>query len=95
MRSECAWDKKYPTPELTSDALAAWNLYSRSQSQWNVGMSGATGMRYDGVEACARLAGIQVSARGFELFQLLEGKRLSIWSEERKAKEEAEKRKHR
>jgi len=89
----CAWEEKYPTPELTPAGLAAWELYRRSQSQWNVGMSGATGMRYDGVEACARLAGIEVSERSFALFQLLEGKRLQIWSEERAAAEEAAKRK--
>ena len=89
----CAWEKKIPTPELTPAALGAWELYSRSQSQWNVGMSGATGMRYDGVEACARMAGIESCGRVFELFQLLEGKRLAIWSEQRKAEEEAAKRK--
>jgi hypothetical protein len=50
-------------------------------------------MRYDGVEACARMAGIESSGRVFELFQLLEGKRLQIWSEERAAQEEAAKRK--
>lgn len=90
----CAWEKKFPTPQITPAALEAWILWGRSQSQWNVGMNGATGMRYEGVEACGRSAGLSLSARGFELFQVLEGKRLQIWSEERKAAEEAAKRKN-
>lgn len=89
----CAWEKKIPTPELTPAALAAWELWNLTQSQWNVGMNGATGFRYEGVEAGARLAGLEVSVRAFHLFQLLEGKRLQIWSEERAAREEAAKRK--
>lgn len=89
----CAWEKKYPPPDLTPAARAAWELYNRSQSQWNVGMSGATGMRYDGVEACARMAGIESNGRVFELFQLLEGRRLQIWGEERAAQEAEAKRK--
>jgi hypothetical protein len=89
----CAWDKKYPTPRLTPAALTAWNLFQLMHDQWNVGMSGATGIPHADVEAGIRLAGLEVSVRSFELFQLLKGKRLSIWAEERAAREEAAKRK--
>jgi hypothetical protein len=91
----CAWEERHPTPELTPAAIAAWDLYRLTQSQWNVGMNGATGMRYEGVEACARMAGLEISVRAFQLFQLLEGKRLGIWHEERVARDEAAKRKTR
>lgn len=90
---DCAWNKKAADVELTPAALDAWTIYCRSQSQWHVGMSGATGLRYEGLEAGARMAGVEVSPRVFELVQLLEAKRLSIWAEERAAAEEAAKRK--
>lgn len=88
---KCAWDEKQPTRDLTPDADAAWTIFCLGQSQWNVGMSGATGMRYEGIEALARMAGIEVSKRAFQLFQLLEGRRLKIWGDEAAAaKAEAE-----
>jgi hypothetical protein len=82
---DCAWNKKAADVELTPAALDAWTIYCRSQSQWNVGMNGATGLRYEGLEAGARMAGVDVSPRVFELVQLLEAKRLGIWAEEREA----------
>ena len=89
----CAWEKTHPTPDLTPLALAAWELYQLSQTQWNVGMSGATGLRYEGVEACARLHGLEVTPRVFRLFRMFEAKRLSIWHEEREAARKAAERK--
>lgn len=80
----CSWeDKADPaSAALTSSARGAWNLFGLSQSQWNVGMSGATGMRYEGVESCARLHGIEITPRVFHLFQMIEAKRLRIWADE-------------
>lgn len=89
---ECAWTQKAEGATLTPAALDAWALFVRAQSQWNVGMNGPTGMRYEGIEACARMAGLDVGTRTFELLQLLEGKRLQIWREEREAAEKAAKR---
>jgi Phage related hypothetical protein (DUF1799) len=90
---DCAWNKKAADVELTPAAVDAWTIYCRAQTQWNVGMSGATGLRYEGLEAGARMSGVEVTPRVFYLVQLLEGKRLSIWHEERVAAEEAAKRK--
>jgi len=96
MRLEsCAWDEKYPTPPLTPAALAAWELYQNCQSQWNVGMNGATGMRYEGVETYARLAGFEVTPHVFSLFRTLEAARLNIWAEEREAARKAAEKKGR
>lgn len=85
----CAWNEKYPAAPLTRAALAAWEIFQNCQTQWSVGMNGATGMRYEGVEAFARLSGLELVPHVFALFRVLEAKRLGIWSEEREAARKA------
>ena len=56
-----------------------------AQTQWNVGMGGATGLRYEGLEVVARLMEVEMTPHVFHLIQLLEAKRLLIWREEHDA----------
>jgi hypothetical protein len=88
---ECAWSRKAEGATLTPAALDAWTVFCLSATQWNVGMGGATGLLYAGVEAVARLEGIEVTPRAFYLLRLLEAKRLAIWKEESDARAEAAK----
>lgn len=88
---ECAWSTKAEGATLTPAALDAWTVFCLSATQWNVGMGGAVGLLYAGVEAAARLEGVEMTARAFYLLRLLEAKRLAIWKEESDARTEAAK----
>ncbi|WP_051306208.1 DUF1799 domain-containing protein [Massilia alkalitolerans] len=64
----------------------AFELWLGLQTQWNVGMAGAVGLNYAGVEACIRMRDIARKKRT-ELFasvQLMEQACLEEWAEKRK-----------
>lgn len=55
------------------------------QTQWRVGMSGPTGLDYQGVSAYLDLRGIGPEQRRelFELLQACERATLDVWAEQR------------
>lgn len=70
---------------LWPDNLPAWHAWQSVQSQWRVGMGGATGLDYTGVQACLRLQGHRGAALR-ELFagiQACERATLEAWAEAR------------
>jgi hypothetical protein len=65
--------------------LESWRLFMRLQSQWTVGVAGATGLNYSGVESALRLMGIKGQKRS-ELFsdiQVMEEATLEAWEQRR------------
>lgn len=89
---------------LSDSALAqeAWLLWTRLQSQWRVGMSGATGLDYAAIRPAAEflLLPLEDMPALFDVLQELEGHQIKTWGEERAAKEaddkrEADRKKHR
>lgn len=63
----------------------SWRLFQRLQSQWTVGVAGATGLNYAGIESALRLMGIKGSKRS-ELFadiQVMEEATLEGWEKRR------------
>lgn len=70
---------------LWPDNVAAWSAWQTVQTQWRVGMGGATGLDYTGVQACLRLQGHRGQALR-ELFagvQACERATLEVWAEAR------------
>jgi len=65
--------------------VAAWQAFQSVQSQWRVGMSGATGLDYAGVRTCLELLG--TSPRQLRAIwpglQACEQAVLRVWGEER------------
>lgn len=43
--------------------VAAWQHWQGVQTQWNTGMAGATGLRYEGVRAYLQECGLQGEER--------------------------------
>ena len=64
----------------------AWDLWLCLQTQWRVGMGGATGLDYAGVQAAMQLMGIARRERGelFALVRAMEGAALDEWERRRK-----------
>jgi hypothetical protein len=64
----------------------AFSFWLRVQTQWNVGMAGAFGLNYPGIEACMRLSDIPRKKRVelFGMVQLMEQACLEEWAEKRK-----------
>lgn len=64
----------------------ALSLWIGLQTQWNVGMAGAFGLNYPGVEACMRMRDISRKKRAelFAVVQLMEQACLEEWAEKRK-----------
>lgn len=64
----------------------AFALWLGLQTQWNVGMAGAVGLDYTGVEACMRMRDIGRKKRAelFAMVQLMEQACLEEWAEKRK-----------
>lgn len=56
------------------------------QTQWRMGMAGATGLDYAGVQAAMRLRGMKRRERAevFECIQAAEFATLSEWAKQRK-----------
>jgi hypothetical protein len=59
------------------------DLYAAVQTQWRVGMAGATGLDYAGVEAAARLRGTPLDPDTFGALQLCEHAALAAMNERR------------
>lgn len=67
--------------------VPTWNLWSRVQTQWRVGMAGATGLDYAGVWAVlhnSRLRPRQARLH-FERIQSMERAALKVWDDKRNA----------
>lgn len=64
----------------------AFELWLGLQTQWNVGMAGAFGLDYTGVEACMRMRDIRKKKRNrlFAMVQLMEQACLEEWAEKRR-----------
>ena len=65
--------------------VPSWDLFQRLQSQWLVGMSGAVGLNYSGVESAMRLMDIKKGKRAklFADIQVMERATLAAWEERR------------
>ena len=64
----------------------AFGIWLSLQTQWNVGMAGATGLSYQGVEICLRMRGLKkkVQQNLFLLIQMMERACLEEWARQRK-----------
>lgn len=64
----------------------AFALWIGLQTQWNVGMAGAVGLNYPGVETCMRMRDIACKKRAelFAMVQLMEQACLEEWAAKRK-----------
>lgn len=58
------------------DYKAPIELFFACNTQWRVGMAGATGMDYVAVEAVIKRLKLKVSPKQFGLFQVMEGEAL-------------------
>lgn len=56
---------------LWPECLPVFNFWNAVQTQWRVGMNGATGLDYQGVEACMSMRAIPKKERP-ELFALVQ-----------------------
>ncbi|MBZ0106146.1 MAG: DUF1799 domain-containing protein [Sulfuricella denitrificans] len=63
---------------------AAFVLFSRLQTQWRMGMAGATGLDYAGMEAAMRIIGTRDRAKMFDDISIMERAALSAMAEKRK-----------
>lgn len=64
----------------------AFGFWLSVQTQWNVGMAGAIGLNYPGVETCLRMRGLKKKAQQnlFLLIQMMERACLEEWARQRK-----------
>lgn len=71
---------------LWPDSEEPFELWLGLQTQWNVGMGGAIGLLYPGVEACMRMRGIRPGERQrmFGLVQQMEQACLEEWAKKRR-----------
>lgn len=74
---------------LWPENLQAWLCWQGVQTQWRVGMSGATGLDYQGVSAYLDLQGLDRDQRRetFELLQACERATLDEWNQQRAKKQ--------
>ena len=61
---------------LPHDYKAPIELFFACNTQWRVGMAGATGLDYVAVEAVIKRLNIKLSPDQFRLFQVMEGEAL-------------------
>ena len=68
---------------LWPDNVRSWNLFQAVSTQWMVGMAGATGLSYPGVEVVMRKAHVKRrdEERVFHEIQCMERATLSAWRE--------------
>lgn len=64
---------------------APMNVFLALQTQWRVGMNGATGLDYAALPAVMDLCGVRKKKRGdvFSAVRVMESEALSIWAERR------------
>ncbi|MBS0507581.1 MAG: DUF1799 domain-containing protein [Proteobacteria bacterium] len=70
---------------LWPDNRPAWDLWLCLSTQWRVGMGGATGLDYAGVQAAMQLMGVARKDRAelFALVRAMEGATLDEWERQR------------
>lgn len=68
---------------LWPENVPSWNLFQSMSTQWMVGMTGATGLSYPGVEVVMRKARVKRcdEERIFHEIQCMERATLSAWRE--------------
>jgi hypothetical protein len=78
-RAPAACEALYLWPEN----VPSWNLFQAMSTQWMVGMAGATGLSYPGVEVVMRKARVKRcdEERIFHEIQCMERVTLSAWRE--------------
>jgi hypothetical protein len=75
---------------LWPDNVVAWNCWQQVQTQWRVGMGGATGLDYAGVRAYLDEADLGDERRGvFAGIQACERATLDVWAEQREREQSA------
>jgi len=65
--------------------VPAWRHWQSVQTQWNVGMAGATGLRYEGVRAYLQEAGLRGAQRqdAWRGICVCEAATLAAWAKQR------------
>lgn len=79
---------------LWPDNLVAWQCWQGVQTQWRVGMGGATGLDYAGVRAYLELQDLPPDERRevFAGLQACERVTLDVWAEQREREQQAQQR---
>ena len=79
---------------LWPDNLVAWQCWQGIQTQWRVGMGGATGLDYAGVRAYLELQDLPPDERRevFAGLQACERTTLDVWAEQREREQQAQQR---
>lgn len=75
---------------LWPDNVLAWRCWQGVQTQWRVGMGGATGLDYAGVRAYLQLQPLRGSERRdiFVGIQACESAVLDVWAQQRERERE-------
>ena len=74
---QCAKEINQPPPvSLSPTAQQALMLWRSIQTQWVIGMDGASGLNYEGVHKVAQLGGFALDEHIFRLIQRVELERL-------------------
>jgi hypothetical protein len=70
---------------LWPENVEPWSLWHGVQTQWRIGISGATGLDYQGVSAYLDRLGLepQEHREMFDLLQACERATLDVWAEQR------------
>lgn len=73
---------------LWPENVRSWNLFQAMSTQWMVGIAGATGLSYPGVEVVMRKARVKRrdEENVFHEIQCMERATLSAWSERKDGK---------
>lgn len=81
-----AADKNLRVVWLWPENVQAWHHWCEVQTQWNVGMGGATGLDYAGVRAYLQISVPKRKARTevFEGIRAAERATLEVWDQQRK-----------
>lgn len=88
-----------PAPEIAwlwPCNVNAWFHWNEVQTQWRVGMGGATGLDYAGVRAYLDEAGVAGSERTdtFKGIQAAERAVLEVWADQARERQEQQDQKH-
>lgn len=70
-----------PPPEVWECNKKSWLLFLAMQTQWRVGMNGATGLDYTVLPIVARQIGIRLKPPRFADIQAMEGEVLKVFAE--------------
>lgn len=74
-----------PEIYLWPENVPVWRLFQAVRTQWNVGMGGPVGLRYEGVALVMRMHRVKRSEEQniFAKIQVMERAMLEAWSEKR------------